>query len=222
MTEERQDRRGGGTAMPQPHGGAIGNPPYEVTEEKRRQVRELAGLQISQQEIADVMGVSADTIQRHHREDFDQGRAAFALKMRKHAFNLALGELKDPDDPSKGYKAHFTPDRDMTKFVMRSQFGWEDSVKVATRAEIRQAAQRGADPYSPHDGGSEKARLMGTELVIHTPRWALPLLGPGRYKGAHGGRGSGKSHERAEALIERCIMQKTDAVCIREVQRSLK
>ena len=28
-------------------------------------------------------------------------------------------------------------------------------------------------------------------------------------------------HERAEALIERCIMQKTDAVCIREVQKSL-
>ena len=59
------------------------------------------------------------------------------------------------------------------------------------------------------------------ELVIDTPRWALPLLEPSRYKGVHGGRGSGKSHERAEALIERCIMQKTDAVCIREVQKSL-
>lgn len=58
-------------------------------------------------------------------------------------------------------------------------------------------------------------------LTIKTPRWALPLLEPARYKGAHGGRGSGKSHERAEALIERCIMQKTDAVCIREVQKSL-
>ncbi len=59
------------------------------------------------------------------------------------------------------------------------------------------------------------------ELVIDTPRWAVPLLGPSRYKGVHGGRGSGKSHERAEALIERCIMQRTDAVCIREVQKSL-
>jgi phage terminase large subunit len=63
---------------------------------------------------------------------------------------------------------------------------------------------------------------VGTELVISTPRWSLPLLEAGRYKGAHGGRASGKSHERAEALIERCIMQKTDAVCIREVQRSLQ
>jgi phage terminase large subunit len=59
------------------------------------------------------------------------------------------------------------------------------------------------------------------ELVIETPRWALPLLEASRYKGVHGGRGSGKSHERAEALIERCIMQPTSAVCIREVQKSL-
>jgi phage terminase large subunit len=60
-----------------------------------------------------------------------------------------------------------------------------------------------------------------TTLQIDTPRWALPLLAPARYKGAHGGRGSGKSHFFAEMLIERCIMQKTDAVCVREVQKSL-
>ena len=40
------------------------------------------------------------------------------------------------------------------------------------------------------------------ELEIQTPRWALPLLQPSRYKGAWGGRGSGKSHFFAEALVE--------------------
>lgn len=59
------------------------------------------------------------------------------------------------------------------------------------------------------------------ELVIDTPRWAVPLLQPSRYKGVYGGRGSGKSHAFAEMLIERCIMQKTYAVCVREVQKSL-
>jgi phage terminase large subunit len=59
------------------------------------------------------------------------------------------------------------------------------------------------------------------ELVIDTPRWAVPLLQPSRYKGIYGGRGSGKSHAFAEMLIERCIMQKTYAVCVREVQKSL-
>lgn len=59
------------------------------------------------------------------------------------------------------------------------------------------------------------------KLQIQTPRVFKPLLTPSRYKGAYGGRGSGKSHFFAELLIERCIMQKTDAVCIREVQRTL-
>lgn len=63
--------------------------------------------------------------------------------------------------------------------------------------------------------------MASKTLEIATPRWLLPLLEPARYKGAHGGRGSGKSHAFAEMLVERCIMQKTDAVCIREVQKSL-
>jgi phage terminase large subunit len=50
----------------------------------------------------------------------------------------------------------------------------------------------------------------------------LPLISPARYKGAYGGRGSGKSHFFAEALIERCVMQPTRAVCLREIQNSLK
>lgn len=58
-------------------------------------------------------------------------------------------------------------------------------------------------------------------LKIKTPQWAIPLLKPSRYKGAHGGRGSGKSHFFAELLVERCIMQKTEAVCVREIQKSL-
>jgi len=62
---------------------------------------------------------------------------------------------------------------------------------------------------------------MPKTLTIDTPRWGIPFLEPARYKGAHGGRGSGKSHYFAEMLIERCIMQKTEAVCVREVQKSL-
>lgn len=60
------------------------------------------------------------------------------------------------------------------------------------------------------------------KLEIATPRWALPFLEPARYKAAYGGRGSGKSHFFAELLVERCILKKTRAVCIREVQNSLR
>lgn len=58
-------------------------------------------------------------------------------------------------------------------------------------------------------------------LNIETPRVYKPLLKPSRYKGAHGGRGSGKSHFFAELAIEESIRQKADIVCIREIQRTL-
>lgn len=61
-----------------------------------------------------------------------------------------------------------------------------------------------------------------TVLSIDTPEVFEPLLGPARYKGAWGGRGSGKSHFFAELLIEDSIREKIDAVCLREVQKSLK
>jgi phage terminase large subunit len=50
----------------------------------------------------------------------------------------------------------------------------------------------------------------------------VPLLEPARYKGAWGGRGSGKSHFFAELLVEECKTKPgTRAVCIREVQKTL-
>lgn len=50
-----------------------------------------------------------------------------------------------------------------------------------------------------------------------------PLLHPARYKGAYGGRGSGKSHFFAEALVEQALIRPgLRAVCIREVQKTLK
>jgi phage terminase large subunit len=60
-----------------------------------------------------------------------------------------------------------------------------------------------------------------TTLNIPTPRVFLPLLAPSRYKGAFGGRGSGKSHFFAELAIERSVMEKTDIVCVREIQKTL-
>lgn len=48
------------------------------------------------------------------------------------------------------------------------------------------------------------------------------MLQPARYKGAHGGRGSGKSHFFGEYVIEQHIIDQNDStVCVREVQKSL-
>jgi phage terminase large subunit len=64
-------------------------------------------------------------------------------------------------------------------------------------------------------------------LRLKTPRVFVPLLAPARYKGAHGGRGSGKSHFFADLLIEDALSEPGNsgegmrAVCIREVQKDL-
>jgi phage terminase large subunit len=58
---------------------------------------------------------------------------------------------------------------------------------------------------------------------IPTAEVFAPLLEPARYKGAWGGRGSGKSHFFAELLIEDSFrFPGMRAACIREVQKSLK
>lgn len=64
---------------------------------------------------------------------------------------------------------------------------------------------------------------MMRALSLPTAEVFVPLLEPSaRYLGAHGGRGSGKSHFFAELLVEECVMDPDlRAVCIREVQLSL-
>jgi phage terminase large subunit len=58
-------------------------------------------------------------------------------------------------------------------------------------------------------------------LRIKTAPVFEPLLRASRYKGAHGGRGSGKSHFFAELAIELSYMRRLDIVCVREIQRTL-
>lgn len=59
-------------------------------------------------------------------------------------------------------------------------------------------------------------------LEIPTAAVFTPLLEPARYKGAHGGRGSGKSHFFADNWLDENIRQKLDVVCLREILKSLE
>lgn len=59
--------------------------------------------------------------------------------------------------------------------------------------------------------------------LLQPPKAFAPLWKPARYKGAHGGRGSGKSHAFAELLVVKAVSTKGfRAACVREVQKSLK
>ena len=69
---------------------------------------------------------------------------------------------------------------------------------------------------------------MPRKLAIDTASVFEPLLAPARYKGAHGGRGSGKSHFFAGLMLEDALRAPGDwgeglrGLCVREIQKSLK
>ncbi|MEX3008348.1 PBSX family phage terminase large subunit [Hoeflea sp. TYP-13] len=59
-------------------------------------------------------------------------------------------------------------------------------------------------------------------MDIQFPEVFQHLIQPARWKGAWGGRGSGKSHFFGGLLCLRSLKQRTRAVCLREVQNSIK
>jgi len=61
-----------------------------------------------------------------------------------------------------------------------------------------------------------------SKLTIQTPEVFEPLLQPARYKGAYGGRGSGKSHFFADSWLDESLREKLDFVCLRETLKSLE
>lgn len=60
------------------------------------------------------------------------------------------------------------------------------------------------------------------ELRIRVPEAFVPLEGAHRYIGAHGGRGSGKSHYFGERWLRENIAERRDFVCLRETLKSLE
>lgn len=63
---------------------------------------------------------------------------------------------------------------------------------------------------------------MADPPSIPLPRWAQPFLRPARYKAAYGGRGGGKSHAFADLLVLKALTGGTRAVCLREVQNTIR
>lgn len=59
-------------------------------------------------------------------------------------------------------------------------------------------------------------------LTLPTAEVFEPLLRPARYKGAYGGRGSGKSHFFGGLWLEENIAERLDFVCLRETLKSLE
>lgn len=131
------DRRGGAKGPNQdaprgqrrdgtPYEGKAGNVPHDPSPELRRQIEQMAGLQLTQIEIAGILQISPDTIQRHHKEDYEKGKARAGMTLRNRAWQMALGTLRDPERPELGYVPGGEPDRAMIMFLLKTQFGFKE------------------------------------------------------------------------------------------------
>jgi phage terminase large subunit-like protein len=64
--------------------------------------------------------------------------------------------------------------------------------------------------------------LVHPQVELRIPAKLLPIFEPRRFKVMHGGRGGGKSHTVAQALIVMAMQSKHRILCVREVQKSLE
>lgn len=86
-------------SLPRKSGGSLpgrnGQPPHIPTDDNRQKVRTFAKV-INQKAIAILLGVSEDTIQRHYRKEFDEGRAEAVARLGKDLLTSALsGNRRD-------------------------------------------------------------------------------------------------------------------------------
>lgn len=63
---------------------------------------------------------------------------------------------------------------------------------------------------------------MGVLSITYPDKFAPIVLEPKRYKVAHGGRGSAKSHSFAKLAVVRASREKIRILCVRETQNSIK
>lgn len=59
-------------------------------------------------------------------------------------------------------------------------------------------------------------------MRVQIPEAFAPLFRPHRYKAAFGGRGSGKSHNFAAAIVVKAAERQMRVLCCREIQKSIK
>lgn len=72
--------------------GKPGRKPHVPTDKDRKMVQSMIGFGITQNQISKIMGVSADTLQRHYRDELDTGVARANSLVAQNLFSIATGK----------------------------------------------------------------------------------------------------------------------------------
>jgi len=97
--------------------------PHERTDEMAHQVETMVGLGMVQEDIGKVLKLSPDTLQRHYRDELDNGKAKAGLTLRRRAYQLAMGEGSAPGtSPDTSHRSATA----MTMFLLKTQHGFKE------------------------------------------------------------------------------------------------
>lgn len=116
--KKRADKRGapkgkGTISGKKVNGGRIGNPPFKPTDEQRIQVEAYVAAGAQQWLIAEYLGISTDTLQRHFAVELEHGTARVNAKVGSSIVKKALDG-----------------DADFMRFYAARRAGWKTTTAV--------------------------------------------------------------------------------------------
>lgn len=124
-TGSRRGTPKGKAALEQPHGGRIGNPPFQPTEEQRELVRTYAKTfpVHAEENIATLLGIHRSTLRLHFGADIKLARAQMLASVGAQMINRAMDAI---NQTVKG-------DIEAQKFVLARLGGWTTKVELTGR-----------------------------------------------------------------------------------------
>ena len=105
--------------------GKRGPLPWQPTEDERRRIRLLAGLGMTQEQIASLVGKCVDTIAKHCREELDGGKAETLAKVAGTLVQKAL-----------------SGDTTSAIFYLKTQGGWKETNVTEQRHSFTEEAAK--------------------------------------------------------------------------------
>lgn len=146
MTAKRRAKR---QAPPKKRKGGI--PPHEPTDATRLAVACMSAEGVSQERIAEQIGIDPTTLRRHYPDQLDHGHDFRMRKVKQTAFEMATRG----DTPA------------MTIFVLKTQAGWRETDATATPDTGEVTIRR-----TRSDGSSVEVRVGPEASITPAPEGA--------------------------------------------------